>query len=137
MKGAAQASRAVEFQSPTATFVVRFRKRRKDRRGRVLSSTMGRIPRVTRLLVLAHRIDGMIRSGEIRDWAQAARLVGVTRARMSQIANLLLLAPKIQECILNLATVTRGQDSVTEHALRGVATHANWQRQEVSSPEPD
>ncbi len=73
----------------------------------------------------------MIRSGEIRDWAEAARLVGVTRARMTQVANLLLLAPKIQEGILNLSHVTRGEDPVTERSVREVATHADWQNQEV------
>ncbi len=72
----------------------------------------------------------MIRSGEIRDWAEAARLVGVTRARMTQVANLLLLAPKIQEGILNLSHVTRGEDPVTERSLREVAAHTDWQSQE-------
>ena len=71
----------------------------------------------------------MIGSGEIRDWAEAARWVGVTRARMTQIANLLLLAPKIQEGILSLPNVARGPDPVTEHALRAAAAHADWQRQ--------
>ncbi len=78
----------------------------------------------------------MIRSGEIRDWAEAARLVGVTRARMTQVANLLLLAPKIQEGILNLSHVTRGEDLVTERSLREVAAHADWQRQEVPCLRP-
>jgi len=84
------------------------------------------------VLALAHRIDGLTRSGELHDWAQAARLVGVTRARMTQIANLLLLAPKIQEGILNLSHVTSGQDPVTERSLREVAAHADWQSQEAS-----
>src|SRR5713226_5882639 len=93
--------------------------------------SVGRIPRVTRLLALAHRIDGMIRSGEIRNWAEAARLAGVTRARMTQIAKLLLLAPKIQENILNLPNVTRGPDPVTDRALRAAAAQVDWRRQKV------
>ncbi len=91
----------------------------------------GRVPRVTRLLALAHTIDGMIRSGEIRNWAEAARLVGVTRARMTQIAKLLLLAPKIQEGILTLSNVTRGSDPITERALRAAAAHVDWEDQEA------
>jgi hypothetical protein len=71
----------------------------------------------------------MIRSGELRDLAEAARLAGVTRARMTQIASLLLLAPKIQEDILSLANVTRGQDPITERTLRHVAAHADWHTQ--------
>ena len=121
----------------TASYSVQFPKRPHCRPQCQQEPTAGRVPRVTRLLALAHRIDGMIRAGETKDWADAARLIGVTRARMTQIANLLMLAPKIQECILNLSTVTRGPDSVTERALREVAAHANWQRQEVPSPEPD
>ncbi len=92
---------------------------------------VGRVPRVTRLLALAHTIDGRIRSGEIREWAEAARLVGVTRARMTQIAKLLLLAPRIQESILTLANVTQGPDPVTERALRAAAAQVDWQRQEM------
>ncbi len=91
---------------------------------------VGRLPRVTRLLALAHTIDRRIRSGEIRNWAEAARLVGVTRARMTQIAKLLLLAPQIQEGILNLSNVTRGADPVTERALRVATAQLDWQRQE-------
>lgn len=101
------------------------------RRTEPVSISAGRVPRVTRLLALAHRIDGMIRSGEIRDWAEAARFVGVTRARMAQIAKLLLLAPQIQESILNLPSVTRGPDPVTERALRSAAAQVDWQRQEM------
>jgi hypothetical protein len=56
---------------------------------------------VARTLALAHTIDEMIRTGELRDLADAARAVGVTRARMTQIMNLLLLAPEIQEALLS------------------------------------
>src|SRR5712692_4589495 len=101
------------------------------RRSEPVSIPVGRVPRITRLLVLAHKIDGMIRSGEIRDWAEGARLLGVTRARMTQIAKLLLLAPPIQEGILNLSKVTRGPDPVTERALRTAAAEVDWQSQKV------
>ena len=73
---------------------------------------------------------------EAQDWAEAARLAGVTRGRMTQIANLLLLAPRIQEGILDLPNVTRGSDPVTERSLREVAAHADWQSQEVPCLRP-
>ncbi len=101
------------------------------RRSEAVPIPMGRVPRVMRLLAFAHKIDRMIRSGEIRDWAEAARLVGVTRARMTQIARLILLAPKIQEWILNLSNVTRGPDPVSERTLRIAAAQVDWQRQEM------
>ncbi len=101
------------------------------RKSEPASVPVGRVPRVTRLLALAHRFDAMIRSGELRNWGEAARLAGVTRARMTQITRLLLLAPKIQEDILNLSNVTRGQDPITERALRVVVAHVDWQNQEA------
>ncbi len=89
----------------------------------------GRVPRVTRLLALAHRFDGLIRSGKIRGWAEAARLAGVTRARMTQIAKLLLLAPPIQEAILSLPVVSEGDDPCTERDLRQVVARVDWTEQ--------
>ena len=126
MKGAAQTGRTVDLQSPTATCVVRFLKRQRDRPKSVQATPIGRIPRITRLLALAHRIDGMICSGEVRDLAEAARLAGVTRARMTQIANLLLLATEIQEAILHLPPVLGGEDLISEHDLRKLAAQMEW-----------
>ncbi len=89
----------------------------------------GRVLRVARLLALAHRIDRMIRTGELRDLADAARACNLTRARMTQIANLLLLAPAIQETIIELPPVTKGRDSITERTLRPIVAEPDWQRQ--------
>ena len=88
----------------------------------------GRIPRVARLLALAHRIDALIAAGEIADWAEAARLCSLTRARMSQVAGLLLLAPAIQEAILELRP-TMARDTVTERSLRRIVAEPVWERQ--------
>ncbi len=62
----------------------------------------GSIPRVTRLMALAIKFDGMIARGEVRDYADIARLGYVSRARVTQIMNLTNLAPDIQEEILFL-----------------------------------
>jgi hypothetical protein len=130
VKSAAGSARSVLTPGPTATCVVTFL--RKPRRGPQLEQpgAMGRVPRVARLLALAHRIDGMIGSGELRDWADAASLTGVTRARMTQIANLLLLAPEIQEAILTLPPVFRGRSAMTEHELRRLLLSVRWNDQE-------
>ena len=100
----------------------------KSPRGPTQADT-GRVPRVARTLALAHRIDGMIRAGELRDLADAARAIGVTRARMTQIASLLLLAPEIQEAILDLPPVTNGHDPVSERLLRRIVAEPDWNRQ--------
>ena len=86
----------------------------------------GRVPRVARLLALAHRIDKMVCDGGLRDLAHAAEVCGVTRARISQIANLLLLAPGIQEAVLDLPRVTGGRDSVNERMLRPIVAKSDW-----------
>lgn len=137
MRGAPRVPRHAISVAPAATHVVRFEPRPKRASQREQVAPAGRVPRVARLLALAHRIDGMIRSGELRDWAQAARLLGITRARMTQIANLLLLAPRVQEGILDLSNVTRGRDAITERALREASAHVDWQRQGVSCVEPE
>ena len=96
---------------------------------RATQADTGRVPRVARTLALAHRIDRMIRSGELRDLADAARAIGVTRARMTQVMNLLLLAPEIQEAILSLPPVTHGRDPVSERALRRMVAEPEWDKQ--------
>lgn len=66
------------------------------------------LPRVTRLLALAHRWRDLIDRGEVRDQAEIAELMGITRARVTQIMNLALLAPTIQERILDPGTAGAG-----------------------------
>ena len=89
----------------------------------------GRVPRVARLLALAHRIDEMVRDGQITDYAEAARRLDLTRARMTQVMNLLLLAPAIQEVLLGMPLVTNGRDPVTERQLRPIAAEPDWNKQ--------
>jgi hypothetical protein len=64
------------------------------------SDAVPRIPRITRLMALAIKFQDMVDSSEVRDYADLARLGFVTRARMTQIMNLLNLAPDIQEQLL-------------------------------------
>lgn len=89
----------------------------------------GRIPRVSRLMALAIRFDKLIRDGVVADQAELAHLGHVTRARLTQIMNLLNLAPDIQEEILHFSPVERGRDPVTERDLRRFAALADWRKQ--------
>lgn len=88
-----------------------------------------RVPRVARLLALAHRIDRKIGAGELKDLADAARRLGLTRARVTQITNLLLLAPGIQEAILDSPPVTSGRDPISERQLRPIVAEPDWGKQ--------
>ena len=89
----------------------------------------GRVPRVSRLMALAIRLDQLIRDGVVADQAELARLGHVSRARLTQVMNLLCLAPDIQEEILFLPETTRGRDAITEKHLRPIAKIPNWSKQ--------
>jgi alkylated DNA nucleotide flippase Atl1 len=89
----------------------------------------GRVPRVARLLALAIRFDALIRQGAVRDYAELARLGGVSRARISQVMDLLNLSSDIQEAILYLPRVEGGRDRVTERELRPLVAEEDWGRQ--------
>ena len=69
--------------------------------------------------------------GARSDSPEAARRLGLTRARVTQIVNLTLLAPAIQEPILDLPPVTSGRDRITERTLRPIVTEPAWERQMV------
>ena len=89
----------------------------------------GTIPRISRLMALAIRFDQLIREGVVADQAELARLGDVTRARLTQIMNLLNLAPDIQEEIMFLPRTGRGRDPITEKHLRPVAAVLDWRKQ--------
>ena len=58
------------------------------------------VPRIARMLALAHLVDRLIDEGKLADYADAARRLGVSRGRMTQVMNLRGLSPTIQEGIL-------------------------------------
>ena len=88
-----------------------------------------RPPRVTCLLALAHRCEELVRSGQVKDYADLARLGRVSRARISQILKLLTLAPSIQDHILWLPARTFGESSITERDLRPIVGEVRWDQQ--------
>jgi hypothetical protein len=78
------------------------------------------------MLALAHRWRALIRSGVVKDQAALAALVGVSRARITQVMDLLHLAPDIQEEIL----VTRTPMVAGSHRdLLHIAASSEWSEQ--------
>ena len=69
----------------------------------------GRIPLVSRLMALAIRFDGLVHDGAVKDQAELALLGHVSRARVTQSMNLLMLAPDIQASLLLLALYLRAR----------------------------
>ena len=72
-----------------------------------------------------YHIERLIESGDIKNYSDAAKKIGVTRTRMTQIRNLLNLSPRIQEAIL-LGKITH-----SERQLRGITEVPDWERQGI------
>lgn len=84
--------------------------------------------KVARVLALAHHIQSAIDRGIVADRATVARQLGLTRARITQLLDLTLLAPDIQEVVLGLEAVD-GVEPMFEGVLRRVVRSVEWGRQ--------
>jgi hypothetical protein len=104
----------------STTVAVRFRTARR----RPQPPQAAPVPRlnmpIARRLALAHRIEAMVQRGAFDGYADAARRMGLTRARVTQIADLVLLAPDIQ------AAVLLGLVEPRDRHLRAVGRQALW-----------
>jgi hypothetical protein len=93
-----------------------------------LPGPVRRPARVSRMLALAHHIQRAIDAGKLSDGAEAARRFGLTRARLSQLLSLLVLAPDVQDAVLHAVAVD-GQEPFTERTLRPITRLSEWERQ--------
>ena len=75
------------------------------------------------MLALAHHVERLVDAGELSGYSEAAQALGVTRARLTQVMGLLLLAPRIQEALL--ADDLR----LSERGLRRVVGEPGWEEQ--------
>jgi hypothetical protein len=87
--------------------------------------------RIARMLALAHSFQAEVDGGKYLDRADLARQLGLTRARVTQLLDLMLLAPDIQEEILFLDAVA-GAEPVSERTLRKVTRHLPWAEQRTA-----
>ena len=87
-----------------------------------------RTPRISKLMALAIRFQSLLRDGTVWDQSDLARLTHVTQPRMTQILNLLHLAPDIQEELLFLPPV-EGRDRIHERMLRPMTGMLVWKEQ--------
>jgi hypothetical protein len=88
-------------------------------------------PSLTLIKTLLHkaiRWKELLESGKVSDEAEIARYEGYSRARATQIMNLLLLAPEIQNHILSLS-LAASRHPVTERSLRPVTQIENQMEQ--------
>jgi hypothetical protein len=77
---------------------------------------------------LFHQVQRAIVRGELADQAEAARRVELTRARLTQLLDLTLLAPDIPERVLGLRAVAE-VERASERSLRPVAAVTSWEEQ--------
>jgi len=87
------------------------------------------VSRIARLLALALRFEQLVSSGQIASYRELAELGHVSRARVSQVMNLLWLAPDLQEQILCLPRVEKGRDPIHLRQLQPIAATLDWQKQ--------
>jgi hypothetical protein len=80
-------------------------------------------------MALAIQFQDMIHRGEARDYADLAKLGCMTRERMSQIMELLWLAPSIQQEILEFPPNAAARFPISEVAARKVASALLWEEQ--------
>jgi hypothetical protein len=85
--------------------------------------------RITRLLALAVKFEGLLQQGVVKDYAELARVGQVSRARVSQVMNLLSLAPDIQQQILSWAKGAPDGQNVREASVRALSSEVIWSRQ--------
>jgi hypothetical protein len=82
------------------------------------------------LVALAHKLEALVRSGRVKDYAELARLAHVSSARIGQIVILGQLAPAIQEHVLLLPSEHAAL--IAERELREIAREPRWDRQRAS-----
>ncbi len=84
--------------------------------------------KIAQVLTYAHCIRRAIERGEYRDCSDVAQRLGYTKARISQMMNLVLMDPRIQEEVLALESVD-GIEPMGEHAIRAVSEERDWAAQ--------
>jgi len=89
---------------------------------------------VAQQLALAHHLQAAIDRGAIADRAAVARKLGLTRARVTQLLDLLLLAPDLQDAVLALDAVD-GAEPMAERTVRAVAHAGTWTEQREAARE--
>ena len=89
----------------------------------------GRVPRISRLLALAHHCFRLVQSKAIINQSELAHFGQISTTRMTQVMWLDNLAPDIQEEILFLPKTTKGRDSIKEADIRPIAKTLDWNKQ--------
>ena len=82
-------------------------------------------------LALAIRCEELVRTGVFANYTAIAELGDVSRTRVTQIMNLVNLAPDIQEALLDLPRFNAGHEPILLAELQGIAKVLDWARQRM------
>jgi len=121
--------------APRATIRIFEGNLHRARRGQLVGGSPTALPeplrrpaRVAVMLALAHKLQQAIDRGALRDRAQVAARLGLTRSRVTQLLDLILLAPDIQDQIL-FAESVNGVEPLSERQLRRLVRDDFWPAQ--------
>jgi hypothetical protein len=103
--------------------------RREEAGVAVQKASSQRVPRIARLMALALKFEQMIGKGVVHNYAVLAALGQVSRQRLTQVMNLLNLAPDIQEQILFLTWESAEQCGIHERSVRQLSSQLSWTEQ--------
>src|SRR5262249_40927 len=93
------------------------------------AATSPALPRITKLMALALKLEGLCGETKVLNYTELARLSGVSRSRITQIFNLLNLAPDLQEYLLFLQPSLQRREMIHEPALRRICQIVDWDEQ--------
>ena len=82
--------------------------------------------RLSKLMALALHYQKLLDQGRLTSRGELAKVAQVSPARLSQIMNLLFLAPDIQEEILLLPFTTANTEPLTERDMRPIVAEPIW-----------
>lgn len=88
-----------------------------------------RLPRICRLMALSIKYERLLQSGTVVNHRTLAQLAGVSESQISAILCLRLLAPDIQEWLLNLPEHDQGRDPLPWKAIHPLTTLTDWEEQ--------
>lgn len=90
------------------------------------------LPRITRLMALAIKLENLVCEHPDLTHRDLARLGHVSATRLTQVLNLLHLAPDLQERLLRLEPNPKGREHIHESALRRLSGLYDWRLQRLA-----
>ena len=109
-------------------FALDLKKLRRDTRRKRMAG-IAKEPSLRRNLILAYQIESILSDGRAKDITEIAGWLNIGRTRLVQVANLLLLAPSIQEEII--FTHNAIIEAIPEYKTREILNEPRWDKQQL------